>query len=90
MVHQLSLYKEKLEKEDKAKHVAQYSVYGYAPALQYWTYEAIVEIKDKYSERIPGSHMSRMLQWRSMGEPNHHITGELLNRRSRVSYCFLC
>ena len=26
MLHQLSLYREKLEKEDKSKHVAQYSV----------------------------------------------------------------
>ena len=71
MVHLRSLYMKAVEKrkaknagEAKYTQEAKYTVYGYAIALQYWAYEAIVQLGSKYatslSVKSPG-----MLTWTS-------------------------
>ena len=69
MVYFRSLYmkaveKRKTKKDGEAKYTveAKYMVYGYAITLQYWAYEAIVQLGSKYATYL-GVKTPRMLSW---------------------------
>ncbi|PON54470.1 hypothetical protein TorRG33x02_302530 [Trema orientale] len=59
MMHQRENYLQKMKKNKKAKE-AQYTVYGFSIALQYWAYEAIPKLTGVFSEKL-GIKFPRML-----------------------------
>ncbi|XP_060968725.1 uncharacterized protein LOC115720433 [Cannabis sativa] len=55
--------KKKHKKEKKVTQPeAKYNVYGYAPALQYWAFEAMQVLGKKYGQ-CKGTRFPRMLNW---------------------------
>ena len=71
MVHLQSLYLKSLEKRNAKKDgglkytaEANYTVHGYAISLQYWAYEAIVQLGVKYAKSFRVK-TPRMLCWTS-------------------------
>ena len=61
-----SLEKRNAKKDGGTKYTvkAKYTVYGYALTLQYWAYEAIVQVGFKYATSL-GVKTPRMLCWTS-------------------------
>ena len=55
-----------MKKAGETKHTleAKYTVYGYVVALQYWAYEAIVQLGSKYATNF-GIKVPRILSWTS-------------------------
>ena len=65
MQHQFRLYESKKNKDSGVVQPdAKYTYYGFAPALQYWAYEAIPDIGRKFGLRV-GNRVPRMLSWSS-------------------------
>ncbi|XP_062116544.1 uncharacterized protein LOC133830574 [Humulus lupulus] len=60
MVKQNANYDAK--KDAKVQQESKYSMYGYAPALQYWAYEAIQQLATEFVVRS-GNMVLRMLSW---------------------------
>lgn len=68
MMHQRENYLLKMKKNKKAKE-AQYTVYGFSIALQYWAYEAIPKLTGAFCENF-GIKFPRMLSWTSNKTPS--------------------
>ena len=93
MVHLRSLYMKVVEKR-KAKKVgevkynpeAKYTVYGYVIALQYWAYEAIVQLGSKYATSL-SVKTPKMLIWTSNQVIFARDLAEDLKRK-KVSLCY--
>ena len=65
MQHQLRLYESKKNKDSGVVQPdAKYTYYGFAPALQYWAYEALPSIGSKFGEKV-ANRVPRMLHWSS-------------------------
>ena len=61
MQNQLQLYQNKKKKDSSiVQPDAKYTYYGFAPALQYWAYEAIPDIDHKFGVRV-GNRVPRMM-----------------------------
>ncbi|XP_060969927.1 uncharacterized protein LOC133037121 [Cannabis sativa] len=71
-------YKKKLSL--KVQHECKYITYGFALAVQYWRYEAILEIGKRYDTNH-GIQFSRMLNWTSKGEIGKKELNALFSRR---------
>ena len=92
MVHLQSLYMMAVENK-KAKKVgevkytakAKYTIYGYAIALQYWAYEAIVQLGSKYATSL-GVKTPRMLSWTSNQVIIARDLAKDLKRKKRLVY----
>ena len=60
-----------------------YTAYGFAPALQYWAYEVILEVGKNYSFNH-GINFPRMLSWSSKDEVGKKDFATLFSKRVRV------
>ena len=76
----------KIEKGVTQKE-AKYSAYGYAAALQYWAYEAILQLGNEYAVRR--SHrFPRMVNWES--KPNTTLGKDEVTRLFAKNVSLLC
>ena len=84
-----SVEKRKMKKAGKTKYTleAKYTVYGYTIALQYWAYEAIVQLGSKYATNL-GVKAPRMLSWTLTQVLQVRDLAEDLKRKN-VSLCYL-
>ena len=83
-----AIEKSKAKKAGEEKYTleAKYTIYGYAIALQYWAYEAIVQLGSKYATSL-GVKILKMLTWIS----NQVILARGLAedlKRKKVSLCY--
>ena len=84
-----NLYKGQLKKKGKTAAAAQYTVYGYPLALQYWAFEAIPKIGaiicDQKQRLFP-----RMLSWEWKRKPSTNEIAEIFRRKNVSSLCIGC
>ncbi|XP_060962190.1 uncharacterized protein LOC133032309 [Cannabis sativa] len=65
MLKQKANYEKKLSSD--VQHECKYTAYGFAPAVQYWAYEAILEVGKRYGTNH-GIRFPRILSWTSKGD----------------------
>ncbi|XP_062083121.1 uncharacterized protein LOC133789317 [Humulus lupulus] len=67
---------------------SKYTCRGYPPSLQYWAYEAIVDLANTYAKPC-GVKFPRMLQWESIGQPKHLDVKDILGKKRVACIPFL-
>ncbi|XP_060958272.1 uncharacterized protein LOC115696517 [Cannabis sativa] len=78
MLKQKANYEKKLSSD--VQHECKYTAYGFAPAVQYWAYEAILEVGKRYGTNH-GIRFLRMLSWTSKGDIGKKDVSALFSRR---------
>ncbi|XP_060959401.1 uncharacterized protein LOC115699963 [Cannabis sativa] len=79
MLKQKANYEKKLSSD--VQHECKYTTYGFAPAVQYWAYEAILEVGKRYGTNH-GIRFPRMLSWTSKGDMGKKDISALFSRRN--------
>ncbi|KAM6557382.1 hypothetical protein CsatB_004401 [Cannabis sativa] len=79
MLKQKANYEKKLSSD--VQHECKYTAYGFAPAVQYWAYEAILEVGKRYGTNH-GIRFPRMLSWTSKGDIGKKDVSALFSRRN--------
>ncbi|XP_060961730.1 uncharacterized protein LOC133031951 [Cannabis sativa] len=79
MLKQKANYEKKLSSD--VQHECKYTAYGFAPAVQYWAYEAILEVGKRYGTNH-GIRFPMMLSWTSKGDIGKKDVSALFSRRN--------
>ncbi|XP_060969976.1 uncharacterized protein LOC133037151 [Cannabis sativa] len=79
MLKQKANYEKKLSSD--VQHECKYTAYGFAHAVQYWAYEAILEVGKRYGTNH-GIRFPRMLSWTSKGDIGKKDVSALFSRRN--------
>ncbi|XP_060970027.1 uncharacterized protein LOC133037186 isoform X2 [Cannabis sativa] len=79
MLKQNANYEKKLSSD--VQHECKYTAYGFAPAVQYWAYEAILEVGKRYGTNH-GIRFPRMLSWTSKDDIGKKDVSALFSRRN--------
>ena len=69
--------------ETKYTPEAKYTIYGYTVALQYWAYEAIMQLGSKYATNL-GIKAPRMISWTSNQVLQEKDAAEDLKKRRLI------